>query len=140
MVSGNKTQTGATRSGTLAFALTTILFAALDIAYNYAWPNSAQSAEKNRLLGASVWQQPSTQTLPTPYERWTGDLDGMIKRQQVRALVAYSKTAFFYDQGRREGISYGALQEFQQTLNREFKTGNLPVTVTFLPLGYDQFE
>ena len=78
--------------------------------------------------------------MPTPYEHWTGDLDGMLKRRQVRALVVYSRSAFFYDQGRPEGISYEALQEFQRTLNHEFKTGNLPVTVTFLPLGYDQLE
>ena len=142
MVSGNKTQTRATRPGPLAFALTAILFAAPGTAYEYAWPNSTQSAEKNRLPGAvaSESQQPSTQALPTPYERWTGDLDGMIRRRQVRALVVYSRTAFFYDQGRPEGISYEALQEFQQDLNRDFKTGNLPVTVTFLPLGYDQLE
>lgn len=80
------------------------------------------------------------QALPTPFEHWTGDLDGMIKRQQIRALVVYSRTAFFYDQGRPEGISYETLQEFQRTLNLEFRTGNLPVTVTFLPRAYDQLE
>lgn len=85
-------------------------------------------------------RQGSAQVLPTPYEHWTGDLDGMLRRRQVRALVVYSRSAFFYDQGRPEGISYEALQEFQRTLNREFKTGNLPVTVTFLPVAYDQLE
>jgi membrane-bound lytic murein transglycosylase MltF len=85
-------------------------------------------------------RQDGAQTLPTPNEHWTGDLDGMIKRQQIRALVVYSRTAFFYEQGRPEGISYEALQEFQRTLNREFRTASLPVTVTFLPLAYDQLE
>jgi len=85
-------------------------------------------------------QQESAPALPTSYEHWTGNLDGMLKRRQVRALVVYSKSLFFYDQGRPMGISYEALQEFQRTLNRKFKTGNLPVTVTFLPVGYDQLE
>jgi len=40
------------------------------------------------------------------------------------ALVVYSNSAFFCDQGRPEGISYEALQEFQRTLNRKFNTGN----------------
>jgi len=101
-----------------------------------------QSLSENSETRSVVFVQPpnSAQALPTPYQHWTGDLNGMIKRQQIRALVVYSKTAFFYDQGRPEGISYEALQEFQRTLNREFKTGSLPVTVTFLPVGYDQLE
>src|SRR6516225_2362488 len=104
--------------------------------------NPAQSLSENSEPGSVTFvpQQGSAQGLPTPYQHWTGDLNGMIKRQQIRALVVYSRTAFFYDQGRPDGISYEALQEFQRTLNREFKTGNLPVTVTFLPLGYDQLE
>jgi len=104
--------------------------------------NPAQSSSENSEPGSVTFvpQPGSAQDLPTPYQHWTGDLNGMIKRQQIRALVVYSRTAFFYDQGRPEGISYEALQEFQRTLNRELKTGNLPVTVTFLPLGYDQLE
>ena len=34
--------------------------------------------------------------------------DGMIKRRNIRALVVYSKSCFFYDQGRPEGIFYEA--------------------------------
>ena len=104
--------------------------------------NPAQSLSENSEPGSVTFvpQQGSAQGLPTPYQHWTGDLNGMIRRQQIRALVVYSRTAFFYDQGRPEGMSYEALQAFQRTLNREFRTGNLPVTVTFLPLGYDQLE
>jgi membrane-bound lytic murein transglycosylase MltF len=98
-------------------------------------------------IGLGAYSEPGTLTfapqqrpLPIPYGLWTGDLDGMIKRRQIRALVVYSRSAFFYDHGRPEGISYEALQEFQRTLNQEFKTGNVPVTVTFLPVGYDQLE
>lgn len=30
-------------------------------------------------------------------KKWTGDLDGMIKRRYIRALVPYSKTLYFID-------------------------------------------
>ena len=30
---------------------------------------------------------------------WTGDLDGMIKRRMIRALVPYSKTYYFTEVG-----------------------------------------
>jgi membrane-bound lytic murein transglycosylase MltF len=64
----------------------------------------------------------------------------MFERRLIRALVVYSKTAFFYDQGRPEGVSYEALQEFQDTLNHQLRTGNRPLTVTFLPVALDQLE
>jgi membrane-bound lytic murein transglycosylase MltF len=84
--------------------------------------------------------QQTSAALPLPLERWTGDLNGMVKRRQIRALVVYSRSAFFYDRGRPEGISFEALREFERTLNQELKTGSRPVTVTFLPVGYDQLE
>lgn len=100
--------------------------------------SSTEIAVKNRA------QQPQKEgkiaALTLPHEVWVGDLDGMIKRRNIRALVVYSKTGFFYDQGRPEGIFYEALQEFQRTLNQEFKTGSLPVTITFLPVEYQQLE
>jgi membrane-bound lytic murein transglycosylase MltF len=88
----------------------------------------------------SLAQEASAPVLPIPVQHWTGDLDGMIKRRNIRALVVYSRSGFFYDHGRPEGISYEALQEFERTLNREYKTGSQPLTVTFLPVGYDQLE
>jgi membrane-bound lytic murein transglycosylase MltF len=130
------------RSRPLALALTTIFLVVTATAYEYASTNSAHTVGKNVLPNAVTYaqQQGNASALPAPYEHWTGDLDGMIKRRETRALVVYSRTAFFYDHGRPEGISYEALQEFQQALNREFRTGNLPVTVTFLPVGYDDLE
>jgi membrane-bound lytic murein transglycosylase MltF len=88
----------------------------------------------------SLAQEASAPVLPIPMQRWTGDLDGMIKRRRIRALVVYSRSGFFYDNGRPEGIFYEALQEFERSLNREYKTGSRPLTVTFLPAAYDQLE
>lgn len=88
----------------------------------------------------SLAQETSAPVLTIPAQRWTGDLDGMIKRRRIRALVVYSRSGFFYDNGRPEGIFYDALQEFQRSLNREYKTGSRPLTVTLLPATYDQLE
>ena len=81
-----------------------------------------------------------SQDLPLPNEHWTGDFDSMLKRRRLRALVAYSRSAFFYDNGRPEGITYEALREFQRELNQQLKTGSRPLTITFLPVGYGQLE
>lgn len=115
---------------------TALTLAALLVAGTTFHSTAAVPALKSRTLP----QDANAPALALPYEHWTGDLDAMIKRRNIRALVVYSKTAFFYDHGRPEGISYEALQELQRTMNREFKTGNLPVTVTFLPVRYEQLE
>ena len=41
----------------------------------------------------------------TTAKPWTGDLDGMIKRRSIRALVPYSKTFYFVDRAVQRGLS-----------------------------------
>lgn len=75
--------------------------------------------------------------LPT-LKPWTGDLDGMIGRRVIRALVVYSKTFYFVDGGRQFGLSYEGLRAFEHDLNRELKTGRTKVEVLFLPVSRDE--
>ena len=77
--------------------------------------------------------------LPMSFERHTGDLDAMIKRGSIRALVLYSRSGFFYVDGRPEGIYYEALQYFEQFVNRKLPAGQ-HVQVTFIPVRPDQLE
>jgi membrane-bound lytic murein transglycosylase MltF len=74
------------------------------------------------------------------FERRTGDLDAMVKRQSIRALVLYSRTSFFYVDGRPQGIYYEALRDFEQFVNQKLGTGRKHVQVTFIPLRPDQIE
>jgi membrane-bound lytic murein transglycosylase MltF len=73
-----------------------------------------------------------------PVKKWTGDLDGMIKRRVIRALVVYSKTFYFVDRGTQRGGTYDGLRAFEDDLNRRLKTGNLRVHVVFLPVSRDE--
>jgi membrane-bound lytic murein transglycosylase MltF len=138
-------QRGRAKTAGLRFIFITITGLALSVV-GYDHPSKSDHstvfADANSSAGSAVSgrSKANSQRLPTPYTHWTGDLDGMIKRRQIRALVVYSRSAFFYDKGRPEGISAEALQEFERTLNRELKTGSLPVTVTYLPVPYDQLE
>jgi membrane-bound lytic murein transglycosylase MltF len=79
-------------------------------------------------------------TLPRSFARSTGDLDAMVKRRNIRALVLLNPISFFYDQGQPKGVTYEALEEFQKFVNQKLKTGTLKVTVTFLPVRPDQLE
>jgi len=76
--------------------------------------------------------------LAMPEAVWTGDLDGMIGRRQIRALVPYSKTFYFVDKGQPRGIAYDALATFEDTLNQKLKTKNLRVHVVFIPTSRDR--
>jgi membrane-bound lytic murein transglycosylase MltF len=71
-------------------------------------------------------------------QKWTGDLDGMIKRRRIRVLTTYSKTHYFIDKGQQRGITFDAFKEFEEVLNKKYKTGNLRVHVVFIPMSRDE--
>jgi membrane-bound lytic murein transglycosylase MltF len=78
--------------------------------------------------------------LPLNIERHTGDLDEMVKRGAIRALVILNPIGFFYDSGVPRGVMYEALRDFQSFTNEKLKTGAKKVEVTFLPVRIDQLE
>ena len=84
--------------------------------------------------------QPSAAGLPLTFERHTDDLNAMVKRRNIRALVFYSRSGFFYVNGRPQGIYYEALRAFEQSINQKLHTGKQPVQVTFIPVRPDQAE
>ena len=78
--------------------------------------------------------------LPLTFERHTDDLDGMIQRKTIRALVLYSRTGFFYVNGRPEGIYYEALNNFQQFVNQKLRAKKQHIDITFIPVRPDRVE
>ena len=84
--------------------------------------------------------QSNAASLPLNFERHTDDLDAMVKRRNIRALVFYSRSGFFYVNGRPQGIYYEALRAFEQSVNQNLQTGKQQVQVTFIPVRPDQAE
>lgn len=71
-------------------------------------------------------------------ESWTGDLDGMVERRVIRALVVYNSTNFFFDEDANpRGISFDALKAFEESVNKKFGTGTLKVHVIPIPVRRD---
>jgi hypothetical protein len=64
------------------------------------------------------------EALPLNFARHTDDLDAMVRRKTIRALVLYSRTGFFYVDGRPEGIYYESLRAFEQFANENFVPRN----------------
>jgi membrane-bound lytic murein transglycosylase MltF len=82
--------------------------------------------------------KPARMGLTIPTQAWTGDLDGMIKRRQIRVLVPYSKTFFFVDKGVQRGIAHDLMVTFGDDLNKKLKTKHLRVEVVFVPTKRDR--
>jgi len=77
-------------------------------------------------------------SVPLKAKEWKGDLDGMIKRRVIRALVVDSKTFYFLDKGRQYGASYEALKAFEKQLNRTIKGKSRKIHVVFFPVSRDE--
>jgi len=71
-------------------------------------------------------------------QKWRGDLDGMLERGTIRALVVYSKTFYFIDRGAPRGIGYDTLTAFESYLNRALKGPHRRVHVVFIPVSHDE--
>ena len=96
-------------------------------------PSTGAAADKTQ-------PAPDTAGLPLSFQRHTDDLDEMVKRRNIRALVLYSRSGFFYVNGRPQGIYYEALSAFEQSINQKLQTGKQPVQVTFIPVRPEQAE
>lgn len=73
-------------------------------------------------------------------EPWKGDLEGMLQRRMIRALVVYSKTQYYVDKGVPVGMSYEGLKAFEDYINKKYppKKKHLKCHVVFLPIARDE--
>lgn len=71
---------------------------------------------------------------------WTGDLDGMVKRRVIRALVAPSRTSYWLIGIRQTGAEYELLKAFEEEINNHYKTQgkHIRIHVVFIPTSRDQ--
>jgi membrane-bound lytic murein transglycosylase MltF len=106
------------------------LFAALCVFAAETWAQSP--AKKPTAKGPSAYELPDTTAV-----KWTGDLDGMIKRRLIRVLVTYNKTHYFVDRGTQRGLTYGAFRLFEDDLNKKLKSKHMRVHVVFVPVSRD---
>ena len=84
--------------------------------------------------------EPNSLELPLHVGNRVGDLEGMIERHEIRVLVVPSRSGFFYDAGRPEGIYYEAFKEFERFVNEKVKGGELRINVTLLPTSLGELE
>jgi ABC-type amino acid transport substrate-binding protein len=103
---------------------------------------SGKEPPQERAVPSATQEKPNSAevTLPAPFGLYIDDLDGIVKRRNIRALVMINPIGFFYDNGQPMGVNYEALEAFELFVNEKLKTGVLRVKVTFIPVRPDQVE
>jgi membrane-bound lytic murein transglycosylase MltF len=91
-------------------------------------PSSAVATDQHELTEAAAFQ------------RWTGDLDGMIQRRIIRVLVAPSRTSYWFVGLRQTGAEYELVKAFEHEINNRYKTQgkHTRIHVVFIPTSRDQ--
>jgi len=70
----------------------------------------------------------------------TGDLDTMLKNRVIRVLVIPSRTMYYVDKGKKSGISYEIMTEFEKSINKRYlsKDKHIQTQVVFIPVSRDK--
>jgi membrane-bound lytic murein transglycosylase MltF len=69
---------------------------------------------------------------------YTGDLPDMIEKRYVRVLTNMNRTNFFLADGNVHGFECSMLKEYEKSLNKGIKRGELKVTLEFIPVPRDR--
>ncbi len=100
-------------------------------------PESASWPQKGNPQAQTVAMHGHAERL-TPQNRRFGGLDSMVAHREIRALVPYSKTFYYLDGPRRQGISYDMLVQFEDFINRKLGKGMPLLNIVFIPVPRDE--
>jgi membrane-bound lytic murein transglycosylase MltF len=67
-----------------------------------------------------------------------GDLDSMIARRRIRALVPYTHLYYYIDGKERRGIAFEALNLFEKSLNEQLNFKRNQIRIIFIPVNRNQ--
>ncbi len=69
---------------------------------------------------------------------WTGDLDVMEEHRVIRVLTVYSIGRYYLDGPQEKGLVYEMFKQFEDSINKDLKRGNLRIHVVFIPVARSQ--
>jgi len=71
-------------------------------------------------------------------ERYTDDLDDLIRKRVIRVLVKISKTDFFTVGGQPRGFEYEMVEKYKKYLKTRVRKRSWPVIFVFIPVPFDE--
>lgn len=124
----------------LGFVLVVLLLSALDRANQSSLERAEQNEQVQRKENQATESAAIRTTLFTDVhvparqrEVWLGDLDGMLKRGQLRVLIPFSRTYFFQKNSQHLGLSAEILKLYECFLNDQVVLDDKRMEVVFLP-------
>lgn len=89
---------------------------------------------------AEVQVQPEGANIQAIAKPWTGDLDGMVQRRVIRALVVPTRTQYWVERGQQTGYEYDLLTAFEAEINKKHqaKNKNIKIHVVFIPTSREE--
>jgi membrane-bound lytic murein transglycosylase MltF len=67
-----------------------------------------------------------------------GDLDSMVARRRIRALVPYTHLYYYIDGKERKGVAFEILNLFEQSINKQLRLKPHMVQIIFIPVNHTQ--
>ncbi len=67
----------------------------------------------------------------------TADFGAMRKRGVIRVLVTYKRTDYFVVNGQQRGFEYELMEQFERSINKGGKKGQLHLDVVYIPMPFD---
>ncbi len=120
------------------FALAFSLPPRAQVAPPSASSNDATVAQTRVSPGATSVNRAHVRKLSVGDKPWFGDFDKLLERRMIRVLVPYSRSLYYTDKGRERGLTAELVRDFEQYVNRKYKTGKRPVTVYLIPTTRDK--
>jgi membrane-bound lytic murein transglycosylase MltF len=120
----------------LAFGLLVFIVALQSCRQQNEQSSETPASEVDSTVVNIPWSEESEMLgLGVPYG---GDLDSLVKRRIIRALVPYSRTYYHIDGKGRSGMAFEALNAFEQYVNKQLGFSTPQVRVVFIPVSHDQ--
>jgi membrane-bound lytic murein transglycosylase MltF len=103
-----------------------ILFISMSACLLWVWSSVAEEPDPRHPLDTHL------------SEAYTEDLPGLLKRKYIRVLTTMNRTNFFLVGAKAHGFEYVLLKEYEKFLNKDVKSGELKVTLEFIPVSRDR--
>ena len=109
-------------------------------------PTRSAAALSFSLLWAFLWLTLSPQQAlganlkriaPLLSAESTADLGTMRKRGVIRVLVTYKRTDYFVVNGQQRGFEYELMEQFERSINKGDKKGQLHLDLVYIPVPFD---
>ncbi|MGD9878077.1 transglycosylase SLT domain-containing protein [Desulfococcus sp.] len=90
-----------------------------------------------------LWEATTTMRFPEQViyrvqRPFKGDLEELRKKRIIRALVSYSRTHFFIDNGVPRGFEYELLQNYEKYLNRNIRRRDRQIKLIYIPVPFER--